>query len=69
MNANKFTFVGCKSEPKETKISIGASGKQISAQVYDLMINRNWRRSGTFFYQPENNKTCCRMFAYILPIF
>ena len=30
---------------------------------YELLLNRGWRRSGSYLYKPTNNVTCCPMYT------
>ncbi|KAG8806142.1 Arginyl-tRNA--protein transferase 1, partial [Serendipita sp. 401] len=43
----------------DTSVSVGASARQMSCQIYQDMINMGWRRSGTYNYRPLLEETCC----------
>ncbi|KAI0375755.1 hypothetical protein BV20DRAFT_959795 [Pilatotrama ljubarskyi] len=36
---------------------------QLSCRVYQEMIDRGWRRSGTFCYKPDMKRTCCPQYT------
>lgn len=33
------------------------------SEIYELLIFRNWRRSGKFYYRPDNEHMCCPQYA------
>lgn len=35
----------------------------LTAQDYQDLINRGWRRSGKYCYKPNNKKTCCPLYT------
>ncbi|KAJ7507668.1 arginine-tRNA-protein transferase [Mycena galericulata] len=37
----------------------GLSAQQISCEIYQKMIDRGWRRSGTWCYKPDLKNSCC----------
>lgn len=43
--------------------SYGFWAHVLSIQDYQLLINRNWRRSGQYCYIPKNSSTCCPMYT------
>ena len=45
------------------KRSFGAHLSNVPAQVYDDLIQRNWRRSGDYYYRPDNANLCCPQYA------
>jgi arginyl-tRNA--protein-N-Asp/Glu arginylyltransferase len=51
-----------------TRSSFGLSAGQVPPELYDRMIQRNFRRSGDFFYWPLNwSGSCCPQYAIRLP--
>ncbi|KAH6915011.1 arginine-tRNA-protein transferase [Coprinopsis sp. MPI-PUGE-AT-0042] len=36
---------------------------RLSCEVYQRMIDRGWRRSGTYCYKPDLKKTCCPQYT------
>lgn len=43
----------------ETSVTVGAPALQLSCEMYQKMVDRGWRRSGTYNYQPRMIETCC----------
>jgi arginine-tRNA-protein transferase len=43
--------------------SAGLSALQLSCDVYQKMIDRGWRRSGTWCYKPWLKKSCCPQYT------
>ena len=41
----------------------GCESKRLTVQDYQSLIDRNWRRAGTFVYRPDNVKACCPQYA------
>ncbi|KAH8106110.1 arginine-tRNA-protein transferase [Cristinia sonorae] len=37
--------------------------EQLSCQAYQAMIDRGWRRSGTYLYKPDMKRTCCPQYT------
>lgn len=50
---------GNRSTTKTTAHAAGLSANQLSCQVYQKMIDRGWRRSGTWCYKPDLRASCC----------
>lgn len=48
---------------KQSHISVGSVVHQMSCSDYDRMINRGFRRSGTFLYKTDMLRGCCRMYT------
>ncbi|KAG7601294.1 Arginyl-tRNA--protein transferase 1 [Arabidopsis thaliana] len=48
----------CKS-PARSSISHGLSAQTLTVYDYQALIDRGWRRSGTYLYKHEMDKTCC----------
>ncbi|CCH44509.1 Arginyl-tRNA-protein transferase 1 [Wickerhamomyces ciferrii] len=44
-------------------ISIGFQVENMTVEHYDQLINRGFRRSGTFLYKPDMLRGCCRMYT------
>lgn len=42
---------------------VGLTAPQLTAEDYQRIMDRNWRRCGTHIYQPVNSINGCRMFA------
>lgn len=50
------------------RASFGMSAAQVPPELYDKMIQRNFRRSGDFYYWPLNwSGSCCPQYAIRLP--
>lgn len=48
---------------KCTSATIGTHVEQMTSLQYDLLLNRNFRRSGTFLYKNDMLRACCRMYT------
>ncbi|XP_061975665.1 arginyl-tRNA--protein transferase 2-like [Populus nigra] len=48
----------CKSTSR-TSVSHGLWAHSITVDDYQDLLDRGWRRSGSFLYKPEMEKTCC----------
>lgn len=35
----------------------------LTVQDYQALIDRGWRRSGSYCYKPLNDETCCPMYT------
>lgn len=46
-----------------SSISIGFQVENMTVEQYDLLINKGFRRSGTFLYKPDMLRGCCRMYT------
>lgn len=68
-NGQKEKFLGlelpAEAEPpaKCTSATIGLHVEQMTCLHYDKLLNRNFRRSGTFLYKNDMLRTCCRMYT------
>ncbi|XP_063707733.1 arginyl-tRNA--protein transferase 1-like isoform X2 [Culicoides brevitarsis] len=51
----------CKSS--STSLSHGMWSHILTAQDYQDLINRGWRRSGKYCYKPNNKRTCCPLYT------
>lgn len=38
-------------------------GQKLSADVYEELINRGWRRCGTYYYKPNMDRSCCKCYT------
>jgi arginine-tRNA-protein transferase len=36
--------------------------------TYELMMERGWRRCGTYYYKPNLVKSCCKLFTHRLQV-
>ncbi|KAJ7179881.1 arginine-tRNA-protein transferase [Mycena crocata] len=50
---------GTRSTAKSAAHAAGLNSHQLSCQVYQRMIDRGWRRSGTWCYKPDLKRSCC----------
>ncbi|KAJ7937169.1 arginine-tRNA-protein transferase [Mycena leptocephala] len=50
---------GRRSATKSAAHAAGLEANQLSCEVYQKMINRGWRRSGTWCYKPDLKASCC----------
>ncbi|AES71123.1 putative arginyltransferase [Medicago truncatula] len=48
----------CRS-PRHNSISHGMVAYSLTVYDYQALLDRGWRRSGSFLYKPEMEKTCC----------
>lgn len=46
-----------------SSITIGTSVEQMTCHQYDTLMNKGFRRSGTFLYKPDLLRNCCRMYT------
>jgi len=51
----------CKKD--DTNLSHGMWSHTLSAQDYQDLIDRGWRRSGQYCYKPTMSKTCCPLYT------
>ncbi|CAH8865523.1 unnamed protein product [Trichobilharzia szidati] len=49
----------CKQNSNEQKRTWDMTAEQLTVSDYQYMIDRGWRRSGTYCYKPLNKVTCC----------
>ncbi|CAM9705112.1 unnamed protein product [Scytosiphon promiscuus] len=52
----------CKRNTK-TSVSYGLLAKRLTCADYQDLIDRGWRRSGTFVYKPIMHETCCPQYT------
>ncbi|KAK7061618.1 Arginyl-tRNA--protein transferase 1 [Favolaschia claudopus] len=50
---------GARSPTKSSAQLAGISAIQLSCQIYQQMIDRGWRRSGSYCYKPDLKASCC----------
>lgn len=46
-----------------SSVTIGMSVEQMTCQQYDILMNKGFRRSGTFLYKPDLLRNCCRLYT------
>ncbi|KAK7180098.1 arginine-trna-protein transferase 1 [Paraphaeosphaeria sporulosa] len=44
------------------------SSKSLTVDVYQGLVDRGWRRSGTVFYKPDVLRHCCPHYTIRLPV-
>ncbi|KAF2131212.1 hypothetical protein P153DRAFT_365803 [Dothidotthia symphoricarpi CBS 119687] len=44
------------------------SSSNLTVDVYQLLVDRGWRRSGTIFYKPDVLRHCCPHYTIRLPV-
>ena len=49
-------------------LSFGMRAHFMAPAVYETLIYRGWRRSGTYMYQPDNERTCCPQWPIRTPV-
>ncbi|KAJ7638701.1 arginine-tRNA-protein transferase [Roridomyces roridus] len=54
---------GTRSAARSSIHTAGLSAHQLSCQVYQMMIDRGWRRSGTWCYKPDLKRSCCPQYT------
>ncbi|CAM9227330.1 unnamed protein product [Ectocarpus sp. 4 AP-2014] len=57
----------CKPDTK-TSVSYGLLAKRLTCADYQELIDRGWRRSGTFVYKPVMHETCCPQYTIRLDV-
>ncbi|KAK0206531.1 arginine-tRNA-protein transferase [Desarmillaria ectypa] len=55
-----------RSATSTSRHSASLSAIQLSCSVYQDMVNRGWRRSGTYCYKPDMKNSCCPQYPIIL---
>jgi len=59
----------CKNEkPNSGNASWGIGTPRLSAADYQLLMDRGWRRCGTYTYKFDLNKSCCQPFCIRLDV-
>lgn len=46
-----------------SSVSFGMTGRRLTAAHYQALLDRGWRRSGSYLYKPTNWKTCCPQYT------
>ncbi|KAI0776001.1 arginine-tRNA-protein transferase [Trametes elegans] len=54
---------GKRSEAKSNYHKAECMAMQLSCRVYQEMIDRGWRRSGTYCYKPDLKRSCCPQYT------
>eukprot|EP01117_Protostelium_nocturnum_P009044 TRINITY_DN3244_c0_g1_i1.p1 TRINITY_DN3244_c0_g1~~TRINITY_DN3244_c0_g1_i1.p1 ORF type:complete len:589 (-),score=181.91 TRINITY_DN3244_c0_g1_i1:287-2053(-) len=49
-------------------VSFGMSARMMSVEDYQSLIDRGWRRSGSWLYKPNNAKSCCPAYTIRLDV-
>ena len=52
--------------------SVGFLSTFLQPSVYQKFVDRGWRRSGTYYYKPDNHHSCCPHYTiryYVAPLF
>ncbi|RNA23215.1 arginyl-tRNA-- transferase 1-like isoform X2 [Brachionus plicatilis] len=44
-------------------VSSGMTAEKMTIQDYQSLIDRGWRRSGTYLYKPKMDRTCCPLYT------
>lgn len=52
----------------DTSVSFGMTATRLTVQDYQDLLDRGWRRSGTWLYYPLYEKTCCVCYTHRLDI-
>ncbi|KAL5568542.1 hypothetical protein UlMin_025117 [Ulmus minor] len=64
---NRTTCGYCKSSGR-TRISHGLWAHSLTVNDYQALLDRGWRRSGSFLYKPEMERTCCPSYTIRLRV-
>ncbi|ERN09771.1 hypothetical protein AMTR_s00029p00239110 [Amborella trichopoda] len=57
----------CKSNSRSS-LAHGMGARSITVDDYQELLDRGWRRSGSFIYKPEMEKTCCPLYTIRLKV-
>lgn len=57
----------CKQD-EDTRAAYGINTKVLTVADYQALIDRGWRRSGTFTYKPNNKDGCCPQYTIRLDV-
>ena len=38
--------------------------KKMEPYTYELLMERGWRRCGTYYYKPNLQKSCCKLYTH-----
>lgn len=66
--ASSCGYCGSRSSGEETSWSHGMMAEVLSVEAYQDLIDRGWRRSGRWLYQPLNHQTCCQLLTIRLDV-
>eukprot|EP00898_Chlorokybus_atmophyticus_P000170 jgi/Chlat1/1153/Chrsp112S01612 len=53
---------------RSSSVAHGMAAQALTVEDYQGLIDRGWRRSGTWLYKPDLKVTCCRQYAIRLPV-
>ncbi|KAF8365300.1 ate-1 [Pristionchus pacificus] len=51
-----------------SSVSLGAWGHKLNVIDYQILLNGGWRRSGSYLYKPNLEKTCCPQYTIRLDV-
>jgi len=58
----------CGGKKKEGARSWGTASDKTRIDNYEIMMNRGWRRSGTFYYKTDPENSCCQLYTIRLNV-
>lgn len=63
----------CSSTPRGNKfpktwVTTGFSCPLMSCDTYQMLLEKGWRRCGTYYYKPDVSKCCCRPYTIRLEV-
>ncbi|SPQ95070.1 unnamed protein product (mitochondrion) [Plasmodiophora brassicae] len=58
----------CHSGSRTGRSSFGIVAERLTPVDYQVLIDRGWRRSGTYVYKPDNRRSCCPNWTIRLPV-
>lgn len=56
-------FYSSRTDKTPPSISLGFQAENMTVEQYDQLINKGFRRSGSFVYKPDLLRGCCKMFT------
>ncbi|GMT00566.1 hypothetical protein PENTCL1PPCAC_22740, partial [Pristionchus entomophagus] len=59
---------GNEEEMKGSSVSLGAWAHKLDVYDYQMLLNGGWRRSGSYLYKPDMEKTCCPQYTIRLDV-
>ncbi|KIM90668.1 hypothetical protein PILCRDRAFT_811124 [Piloderma croceum F 1598] len=59
---------GGRSQSRSSHNTAGFVASQLSCEIYQKIIDRGWRRSGTYCYKPDLKRSCCPSYTIKLDI-
>ena len=68
-NKNGHECHYCKPPKTDNKFSSwGFCSNKMASNDYEMMMNKGWRRSGNYFYKPDLNSCCCKLYTIRLDV-